>query len=102
MRSLTIARIYKKTKTKGFFYYFTIELGKDNTGKRNRIKRVGFTKRKDVKKATLELEATCSIWQSNQTKYKHNITLFYVECLVRISSWFCKTIYGMAYRIYTS
>ena len=50
-----MARIYKqKTKTKGFSYYFTIELGKDNTGKRNRIKRGGFTRRKDAEKAALE------------------------------------------------
>lgn len=71
-----MARIYKqKTKTKGFSYYFTIELGKDNTGKRNRIKRGGFTRRKDTEKAALELEAAAL--SGKVIKQNTSITLHY-------------------------
>lgn len=71
-----MARIYKqKTKTKGFSYYFTIELGKDTTGKRNRIKRGGFTRRKDAEKAALELEAAAL--SGKIIKQNTSITLHY-------------------------
>lgn len=46
-----MARIYERlTKTKGKTYWFIIDVGRDDTGKRIRIKRCGFTKKAMLKK----------------------------------------------------
>lgn len=47
-----MARIYKKNNT----WYFTIEAGTQENGKRRRIIRGGFSKEKDAKKAAREFE----------------------------------------------
>lgn len=53
-----MARIYERlTKTKGKTYWFIIDVGRDDTGKRIRIKRCGFTKKSDAKKAMAEIES---------------------------------------------
>lgn len=50
-----MARIHERlTKTKGKTYWFIIDVGRDDTGKRIRIKRCGFTKKSDAKKAMLK------------------------------------------------
>ena len=53
-----MARIHERlTKTKGKTYWFIIDVGRDDTGKRIRIKRCGFTKKSDAKKAMAEIES---------------------------------------------
>ena len=45
-----MARIHERlTKTKGKTYWFIIDVGRDDTGKRIRIKRCGFTKKSDAR-----------------------------------------------------
>ena len=45
------------TKTKGKIYWFIIDVGRDAQGNRIRIKRSGFTKKSDAKRAIAEIEA---------------------------------------------
>lgn len=45
------------TKTKGKVYWFIIDVGRDEQGNRIRIKRSGFTKKSDARKAIAEIES---------------------------------------------
>ena len=47
-----MARIYKKNNS----YYFSIEAGKDKTGKRQRVIRGGFKTKKEAQQVAAELE----------------------------------------------
>lgn len=51
-RRIIMARIYKKNNS----YYFSLEAGKDRTGKRQRVIRGGFKTKKEAQQVAAELE----------------------------------------------